>query len=325
MGIQEGIIRSIEDRVDRRKAAVRALFVPNPKLEEAGSVIDETRRRRRPEGKAFCSLVTGRSGVGKTRLFERYMAIQPSALDDAIPVLRLTVPPNHDERRLFTAMLQALREPIVESQRSSRVVERVVRALERRRVELVLFEEASHIVDKKAVDAKTPYRVTDAIKTYLLDGPYPVPIVMNGIPVAKTIFEINPQMETRRYRTIELEPLGFQGAGEHEPFKLLLEALEAEVAFGSLFLKGNIDAIRRFHWATDGVHAKVNKLFCEATELATHKGANGLSLQVLAEAFGRISDPGPEPCNPFLNEALPRDKQVFSSTTPRLHKRRLRE
>ena len=228
----------------------------------------------------------------------------------------LTVPPNTDEGRLFTAILRTLGEPVLENQKASLVIERAVHG-----VELLLFEEASHIVDKKANDAKMPYRVTDAIKTYLLDGAYPVPVVMNGIPVARSIFHINPQLDTRRHRTVELKPYGIGDELSTRRFEAFLETLEREAGFTRLFLTEGCDAIRRVHRATGGLHGRLAKLFCEATELVVRRGADGLDIEILAEAFARISDPGPDWTNWFLVETLSAATKPDETRTTKLHKR----
>jgi hypothetical protein len=108
---------------------------------------------------------------------------------------------------------------------------------------------------------------------------------------------------------------------QDEPFALLLEVQEADAEFEEKFLAGNTDAIRRFHYATQGIHARVAMLMCDATQLAVRKRARGLSMEILAEAFARISDPGPDWFNPFIVETLPEPEEPDRTRKTRLHKR----
>jgi hypothetical protein len=309
--------------IDRRVAAVNAVYLITPGIRDGLSVIEETRRLRRQNGKPFCSLIAGRSGVGKTRLFERYAAGQPEPPPGTKPVLMLSAPSNiKNEGMIFEAMLVALGEPVIEGQRPLRVIARAERALERHAVELVLLEEASHIVDRKTSDAKTPYRVTDAIKTNLLDTEYPVPLVMSGILVARNIFEINTQMKTRRHRTFELNPYDRDDPSSFAQFKLLLDLLEAAAGFEKRYFLNDEDAARRVHLATGGIHVEVSKLACDATTLVIQRGARGFTKEILAEAFARISDPGPGWTNAFLVATPRAEAAPDESRTTTLHKRR---
>ena len=313
---------AMQAEIDRRVAAVNAVYITTPEIREALSVIDETRLLRRQNGKPFCSLIAGRSGVGKTRLFEKYMAKQPKPRPDTIPVLMLSAPANiKNEGMVFESILAALGEPVIEGQRSPKVIARAERALERHAVELILLEEASHIVDRKAADAKTPYRVTDTIKTNLLDAAYPVPLVMSGILIARNIFEINTQMKTRRHRTIELKPYDIKEKASFDRFMLLLDLIDAAAGFEKRYFTKNEEAAHRMVVATRGIHLEVSKLACEATKLVVQKGSEGFTKEILAEACARVSDPAPGWTNPFLVETLKVAGGPDESRPTTLHKR----
>ena len=295
----------LEAEIDRRVARVGSVYVRTPEVRLANELIVRTRKLRRQGGGAFCSLITGESGCGKSRIFQLYAAGQPAPAPDTMPVLAFETPSPFSFSGILDAMLTAMgvegfpgRHDVV------RMRKRVLYFLDRLKVELILMEEVSHIIDRKERTAKIPYWALDFIKLYILDTAK-VPVIMNGIPVAKDLFEINPQMLLRRHGMVELTPYDSADPVRRRQFMLLLEKFEVEAGFPTAVLKGNEALCSRILRATGGIHGEVAKLMVEATEIGIRKGASGLTADIVALAHARVASPEKGWVNPILVDVAP--------------------
>ena len=295
----------IEAEIDRRVARVMNVYVRTPEVRAANEVIERTRKLRRHGGKAFCSLITGLSGCGKSRIFELYAEGQPEPEPDTMPVLLFETPSPFSFSAFLDALLTAMGvEGFPGRHDVTQMRSRVLYYLDKLKVELILMEEVSHIIDQKERSAKIPYWALDFIKLYLLDKAK-VPLVMNGMPIAKDLFKINPQMKQRRHRTVELTPYDGADPIRRGQFMLLLEKLEVEAGFPVAVLKGNEALCSRVLRATLGIHGEVTKLIVEAIDIGMRKGATGLTAEVLALAHARLSVPEKGWVNTILVDVVP--------------------
>lgn len=310
-----------QGEIARRVAAVNAVYVRTPELDDAMQLLDDVRLERRGDGRAGFGLVTGESGSGKTLLFERYRRKQPEPAGEKRPVVMLSVPTPFTPVSFMNAFLAALGEPVLPKQDFHATVPRVQQAMRRHGVELALLQEVSHIVDQKERTAKVPYYATDIIKNCLLDSDYPVPLVLSGIPVARRLVDINPQLQTRLQRAVELRCFEMSDPMSRERFELVLELFDDAAGFPEQLLANDDALVRRIHAATGGIFGRVARLVGEAVRVGVRRGARGLDAALLAEAHARSSVPGPEWRNPFLGDAAPLPPPDGSRTTL-LHKRR---
>jgi hypothetical protein len=306
-----------------RVARVSQVYVSTPKIDEAFEVIKNTRTMRRKNGGAFASLITGVSGMGKTSIFETYEAEEPVPTNDqTMPVLLMSTPSPFSMTAFWETMLAKLGAPAAQGRaRVDQLVEMVHLWLDRRGVQLILLEEVSHIVDRKARDAKIPYFVTDAIKLHLLDTAK-VPVVMNGIPVAAELFRINPQLKMRRLEMVELLPYDLKDLASKKQFMLLLEVFEVVADFPQAHLANNEWLCDRVHWATGGVHGSMATLLMVATRIAAERGADGFGRDILALACAKCADPED---GWFLLDKLPAEKVPDESRVTKLHKGKRRD
>jgi len=322
--------RKLDAEVRRRVEAVRQVRVSTPDLDAAMELIDQARTERRQDGTAFCSLIYGETGCGKTRLLDHYVAAQPTPEPGTMPVLVAAAPSPCTPETWWATLLAAMREPVFHNQKLALLRQRAMLALDRNKVELILVKEASQITDRKEVGAKVPYYVLDNIKMYVLDGQRPtedhrnpIPVVMSGLEVAKRIFEINGQLLTRRLPPVHLRPFDRGDGRSWDEFGVLLALYELASAFPRAYLSDPMeDALaRRVLEATDGNFQKISNLVCDATGIAIRRGADGFSKEVLALAWARQfgeSDPGK---NPFLNAVAPAGKKPDDSRETKLHKK----
>lgn len=310
----------IDAEIEQRVNAVDRVYITTPKVKEAIDLIKRTRKARRQDGTAHCSLITGVSGTGKSRLFSRYMENQPVPESGTMPLVYVMTPAPFTQVGFARAFLRAMGKPVISGQDQDTMLDRIQHYLGQLRTELVMLEEISHVVDRKAKDAKVPYWVTDTIKLNFLEKAK-VPIVMNGVPVAKDLFRINSQLETRRLDIVELMPYDMADNVSRESFMVLLELYERATGFPKKVLAGNEALARRVYWATHGVYGHLAKLMKDATELAVRRGTNGLTVEVLADACARLADPEKGWENPFLVAAIPRQETADESRVTLLHKR----
>ena len=311
----------IERLVAERQAAIDNVYVTTPQVAKANSVIARTRSMRRPNGKAYCSLVWGVSGMGKSRILDLYVEAQPEAAPGTVPVLYVVTPSPFSQVAFARAFLRAMGKPYPSNQQLDDMFERVVSALGRLKVEIVLLDEISHVTDHRKRDGAVPYWVTDTIKQRLLEEAC-VPVVMTGVEAAKGLFEINPQLVARRAAILELAPFDGTDVDDFRRMLLLLAAYERAAGFKKSVFPGDEALGRRVLAATGGTHGAIANLVKTTVELVTRKEADGFTAEILAEAHASNSDPVKGWKNAFLVEEMPAGKAVDETRTTRLHRRR---
>lgn len=289
----------IEALVAERMDAIDSVYLSLPQTKQAHDAIDATRRARRQNGCTYCSLIYGKSGTGKTIIFERYCNAQKVKPDGTNPVLFVRVPAPFNQGAFARSFLKELKLPMIPRQDLDTMMDRIVQGLQKSGIELVLLDEISHAVDHRKRDGSIPYWVTDQIKMHFLDEAK-VPVVMNGVPISTELFTINEQLRTRRLRMHEIRPYDIDKAEDCEALTILLESMEKRAGFSRRLFEGNEEILRRMHAATGGIHLILTTLMKEAVTLATRSGEDRLSVAILAEACAMRAEPGGDWFNPFL-------------------------
>jgi hypothetical protein len=226
------------------------------------------------------------------------MEAEPLREDGSSPLFLAEVPSPFSQAGLAEVCLKQLRLPIVK-QSLALTFERIADGLVRNGKELLLFDEISHVVDHKKANGSIPYWVTDTIKQHFLDHAK-IPVVMTGMAVAMALFEINPQLKTRRHRAFELKPYDIDDDADRARMAFLLELMEKKTGLDNSFFRNNDGMVRRMHAATGGVHLPIVTLMKQAVSLMTRRGASSFSEEILAVACAELADPGGNWINPFL-------------------------
>ena len=139
-----------------------------------------------------------------------------------------------------------------------------------------------------------PYSATDVFKSDILDEAK-VPIIFAGLPVTLEMFQMNPQLESRRHDTVSIVAYDADDVSSWQQIKVLIMAFEIASGFGNAVLSEDDGLLRRLHVATNGGnHNAVYKLLVEATgdnpSVAVKRQSKGFIQDVLATAAAKRAD-----------------------------------
>lgn len=162
--------------------------------------------------------VLGPSRVGKTMLIQALARLYPEQTVDGVrqvPVLVVPVPTPATPKQLPRSVLTALGAPLPSSVASTALMfERMARQLKLAGTRVILFEEASHIVD---VGTKLPPRAAGDWFKQLMDQ-LNVSIVLFGVPRLEKLLESNEQLRYRAGAVIRFNPYAWADAEEQRHF-----------------------------------------------------------------------------------------------------------
>ncbi len=162
--------------------------------------------------------VVGPSRVGKTMLTRTLERGNPEVKLNGIrqvPVLRVPIPPNISPVLLPTSVLTALGVPLPQRGNTSGVMfNRMVDQLRLAQTRVLIFEEASHLVEP---GARVPPRAAgDWFKS--VSDTLEVTIIMFGVPRLERLFQSNEQLRLRASARREFRPYDFRIDSEQVNF-----------------------------------------------------------------------------------------------------------
>lgn len=149
--------------------------------------------------------VIGPSRVGKSMLINALKREFPESKIDGrrhVPVLVVSLPTPISPKLLPASVLSALGVPVQRSNTSGAMFNRMVEQLRLARTNVVLFEEASHLVE---IGARVPPRAAgDWFKT--LADILNLTVILFGVPRLERLFEHNEQLRMRASAARRLMP-----------------------------------------------------------------------------------------------------------------------
>jgi Bacterial TniB protein len=284
--------------VFRVSAAIRGMFIRQPQVLEIFSALDGLRHAGSHGGEVACLMITGVPGVGKSTLLTRFEATHPrSDVADrtVVPVLYVRVPPRATVKGLAKAMLLRLGSEFAHRGDEIDLTHQVLTLLRECRVELLVLDEANHLIDRGA--AKTHYQVADWLKTLAED--WGRAVVLAGVPQTRQLLQTNEQLLSRFRHQVELKRLIELDDN--------LKALRSSLKSFQQRLEG-IDAIDfslpanavLFGFATDGRFRELRNLLVAAVGVVARSELPTLNHKVLEQAFAKVIYPGAAAdANPF--------------------------
>lgn len=167
---------------------------------------------------ATLDTVLGPSRVGKTMLIQALARQYTEQTADGVrqvPVLVVPVPTPASPKQLPLSVLKALGAPVPRSVASTAFMfERMARQLKLAGTRVILFEEASHIVD---AGTKLPPRAAGDWFKQLMDQ-LNVSIVLFGVPRLEKLLKSNEQLRYRSGAVIRFNPYAWADATEQRHF-----------------------------------------------------------------------------------------------------------
>ena len=267
-------------------------------FERLKEVRQDTLRSRTSKG----LLLQGPSGVGKTTLIQEF--ISATFQGGFVPgkrcaAIRVEIPSSPSKKNLATAVLLALGDPFATSRRHSAEVkfQRIVKLLENLDVELIILDEAQHLVDYKRA---TAFEAADWIKSLL--NATRTTFVLVGLPRTEQLLWANEQLRRRFSASVLYDRLRWDNREDQNQFAALVNAIGGILPVPTVKLVTD-DMLRRLHHACFGLIDYLIKILDRAVWLVSQGRSHGVDLEVLANAFrDEVWSQVPSHRNPFAAE-----------------------
>lgn len=266
-------------------------IVEHKQLEDAKKAIAALRGRSRGKAngtgsKARTLLVVGRSGAGKSTLLESYgdaNAIDEAAssdLTDVRPVIRLEMPWRPTRKMVVTALLKALGYPTKKNWDIEEITERLAGLFSDMGVEIVLIDEAHHILTGKTEKGTT--EVAEFLKSLL--NRCGVQFVLFGLPDLEALEE-SAQMKRRFQPTVRLEPYRWDVSGERTEFRVVVDSMVKAMKPLKGFGLDDPFHLTRLYCATGGNVGLLSKYMSEAYRRALDASVDIIDVNLMANVY----------------------------------------
>ena len=267
-------------------------------FERLKEVRQDTLRSRTSKG----LLLQGPSGVGKTTLIQEF--ISATFQGGFVPgkrcaAIRVEIPSSPSKKNLATAVLLALGDPFATSRRHSAEAkfQGIVKLLEILEVELVILDEAQHLIDYKRA---TTYEAADWIKS-LLNATRST-FVLVGLPRTEQLLWANEQLRRRFSASVLYDRLRWDSREDQNEFAALVNAIGGILPVPTVNLVTD-PMLHRLHHASYGLIDYLIKILDRAVWLVSQGRGRGIDLEVLANAFrDEVWSRAPSHRNPFSAE-----------------------
>ena len=292
------------ERMRRASKALRTCYIAHPAAVAAANRIELLHQRRGIGAEAESVALVGPSRSGKTSLLKRHIAHHPADLTADVqrrPVLYVSVPALCTLKNLAAVMLAQLGDRYPSRGTFGSLVHRVESHLEGQSVEMVIFDEFQHLIDRKS--QRIQYEAADWIKT-MLNNPQR-PVVLAGLPEALDVLRANVQQDLRTSEILRLAGLSWKDQGDRTVFRSILDAFDKGlVRAGAMSRKSGLasaEASKRIHLATRGLVGSIVRLLTAAAIRAVEDRASRIERPHLSDAFNGFSlvDDPDEAANPF--------------------------
>lgn len=301
---------------NRAPFSLRHHFIVSPQAERALTRLMEVHGDTRRTGTSKGLVIQGPSGVGKSTLIREYVRELESSASPQLghlSVLNVEIPSSPTKKNLATAMLTAMKDRYADSRSHSAETKfaRIILLLSNLGVEVVVLDEAQHLVDYKRNAA---YEAADWIKSLMNETS--ITFVLVGLKRTEGLLWANEQLRRRFSATVDYNRFMLTEACWTQ-FATLLRGIRELLPVDSISFSDK-EMIRRFYMASFGLIDYLIKVIDRAVWLVQNRNAEGINLGILSEAFkDEVWSGAPDERNPF-NDAfdfkpLIRDREPFEN------------
>lgn len=296
--------------------SLRHHFILSPQAERALTRLTEVHGDTRRTGTSKGLVIQGPSGVGKSTLFKEYVRELESTKKSEVghySVLTVEIPSSPTKKNLATAMLTAMKDPYADSRTHSAETKfsRIIQLLRNLAVEVVVLDEAQHLVDYKRNAAS---EAADWIKSLMNETS--ITFVLVGLKRTEGLLWANEQLRRRFSATVDYNRFTLTEACWAQ-FATLLIGIRDLLPVASISFSDK-EMIRRFYLASFGLIDYLIKILDRAVWLAQNRNLEGITLAVLSRAFkDEVWSAAPNERNPFSDcfnfQPLIRDREPFEN------------
>lgn len=290
------------DMITHTDFSLRHQFINTPQARRAfdrlGEIHQDALRARTSRG----LMVLGPSGSGKTTALKQYMNTAfptLSAPGKFRRALRVEIPSSPSKKSLAMAILQAFEDPLAttSSHSAEKKVARVVTLLKNLQTEVLILDEAQHLVDYKR---NTDYEAADWIKSLMNESD--VTVVLVGLKRAQQLLWANEQLRRRFCAVVDFERFCLETQENQKEFATLIHSIRNILPVPVVTFTTD-DMLIRFHRASFGLIDYMIKILDRAVWMVQSGRAPGIDRNVLAAAFrDEVWDEVPAERNPFAEE-----------------------
>jgi hypothetical protein len=245
-------------------------------------------------------LILGPSGVGKSTVIDEFVkAVSRDQFvpGKKLPILVVEIPAEPTKKTVAAALLKALNDPFADAQSHSAEfkLSRVVTLLSTLRVEMVILDEAQHLVDHKRTSTGV-HEAADWVKSLM--NRTSIAYVLVGLRTLERLPRANEQFRRRFSAALDYDRFQLTES-KWVHFYTLLKVLHGLLPVPAIDFTTE-QMVQRLHHASFGVIDYLDKILDRATWLVKDKGEQGITMAVLSEAFqDEVWNNAPEDRNPF--------------------------
>jgi hypothetical protein len=295
-------LRHLMDELDK-PYSIRDKTINHPAYNETVRRIATLHRRGRELRQGGGLLVTGHSGIGKSKVLCFYRDEFPKYDDSegaVIPVLYVVTPAAPTVKNLAESILTAMGDPFSHKGTSEQKTSRIYLLLKKCRVELLMIDEFQHFADTNRRSESRA--VTDWLKNLLSVAK--IPVVLAGLPHSESVIRANPQLARRFSSRKYIRPFEYESIPSQQIFRGILKAIQKEFPISGIPLH-DANVARRIFVATNGVIDYLCKLLDRAIHLAMTRPHRHITLEVLCQSYvDEIWLDCPPNLNPFTEDSL---------------------
>lgn len=250
---------------------------------DALSKVQRTVEAARDGSTASCGVLDGPSGSGKSLVLKYLLAQHPEHREAEglkVPVLRIPMPSNPTIKGVATLIIDAVGDGVPVKGNETAVTERAKRQLNNADTNLLIFDDAQHVVDH--CSTREQLRFTDWLK-HLVDETGTA-LLLAGLPRVHHLIALNEQLQRRFNSTAHLRRLAWTDEGDRDRFLDTLATIQAQLKDYQM-PELDSDALGfRMYAATGGLLGYLVKLIEEAVRIARRAESREITVETLAEA-----------------------------------------
>lgn len=278
---------------------LRKNFIECPHSVHAIERIGEVHEASKASKKGMGIAILGPSGVGKTTVLKEYIRTCYAAPLPANtkPALFVEVPSTPTPKSLGTAVLAAMGDQFAYRGSAEEKLFRIVKLLAGLNTELVIFDEAQHLVERR----RTPTGATTDWMKNLLNASK-VAVVLAGLKKAQDLLLSNEQLRRRFSATVYCDRFNVENEASATQFAQLLVSFQPILPVPALEFASS-GTLLRFYHASFGLIDYLIKVIDRAVYLVQAGRFVEIDLPALAQTFrDEVWSLAPNNRNPFCKE-----------------------